>query len=115
MIRLTKTYNIDTQKERERINNSFKKERETKLKLLELMDAIEACDWTRCHSLLISKWWQGYDKKQECSRLEFIGGVDTVPEYLFGAYYSYLDLIKDMLTYPNLVCEPNVTLEEIKS
>lgn len=104
MLKLTKTYTIDIQHEHKRIDKAFNDDADTRWHLHELIDLVEACKWEDAYNLLSNDWWTTYCPKLECSRLEFIGGIHTLPENLFNWHYSYLDLIKDMLTYTNYTC-----------
>jgi len=66
---------FDTEIERQRIRVAFRRDKETRRSLLTLMDAIEAGQWKKAYRMLESKWWQGYDKKVHCPRLELVGGI----------------------------------------
>ncbi len=104
---LTKTCQgvFDTATERKRIKEAFKKDPETREKLNELMDAIEAMDWKKAGRLLEGKWWNGRDKRLECHRGEFIGGLKLMDpkdqrNFAYGFDFSsqYSDLVLMMLT-----------------
>lgn len=105
MLCLTKTYHIDTAPERVRLHDVFKKDPKTLAKLIELMDAIDEGDWLLCYDLLDSDWWRGRDEKAECSRLEFIGEVNTTIPNQFSEFYSYLDLLHDIFECGTTKCE----------
>jgi hypothetical protein len=94
---------LDTDAERQRIKKAFRDDPVTRDRLNQIMDAVEALDWDKAYKLLSDKWWRGRDKKQECSRLEFIGTLDMKnPESLespasgFDYHASYIDFILSM-------------------
>ena len=107
---ITKTFAgvVDTAKERARIREAFRGDPVTRKKLTELMDAVEALDWKRAERLLLSKWWQGRDRRQGCPRVEFIGLLDAqatengprVPAWGFDVMSSYINLVAWMNSGP---------------
>ena len=90
---------VDTDKERKRIEKAFKKDLETKQKLNELMDLIEAEKWKEAWKELTGKWWQGRDKEQECPRLEFAGLLIPSSNNI-DHWMSYIDLVMMFVDYP---------------
>ena len=64
---------VDTTRERKRIATCLGDDKVSRDKLNLFMDAIEQGKWRQARQMLGSKWWQGYDKKVHCRRLEFIG------------------------------------------
>ena len=102
---LTKTCEgvFDTGLERKRITNVFRRDPETRAKLLELMDAIETGRWQDAVDMLESEWWNGRDAKRECPRAEFIGMVKLEsrtcpghPAYGFDYWATYAHLVWKM-------------------
>lgn len=85
-------FTVDTGKERNRISKAFKEDKETRDKLNEFMNLVEAQEWKKAYDELEGEWWQGDDKEDECPRLEFIGflHVDGKP------WVSYIDLVYAM-------------------
>ena len=90
---------FDTATERQRIKEAFKNDKETRKRLLALIDAVEAGQWGKAAKMLAGKWWQGRDKKEECHRLEFCGMLNLmVPGQSklangFDHWADYADLI----------------------
>ena len=101
---------FDTAVERKRIAKSFDDDPTTRDKLYELMDAFEANDLKKCIKLLKSKWWHEYDKKLECSRLEFTGMVETKSPF-FDRYIGYVDMIFGCHQYPEVYSIERVVKE----
>ena len=93
---------LDTDIERQRISKAFRDNPETQQQLTILLDAIEEMNWEKAYQLLDSKWWNGRDKKLECPRLEFIGGLklrcpDCSKSAIgFENWLNYLDLVSLM-------------------
>ena len=97
-LKLTKTATLefDTAIERKRIAKAFKHDKETREKLYEIMDLVEKQEWSKALGLLQGKWWKGYDKKLECSRLEFVGMICHNSPF-FENHISYIDIITNCL------------------
>jgi len=88
----TKYFTVNPEQEKERIKSSFADDLDTRDHLLELMDLIEQEKWEQAYDLLGGLWWRDRDPELECPRYEFIGNIESM-----GPWYSYLDLIKDIL------------------
>jgi len=94
-------YEVDTGKERQRINRSFKRNKTIQKKLLKLMDLVEQQKWAEAEAELDSKWWCGRDKELECPRLEFIGMLHSEsPEA--DSWDTYIQLICRMNRHPEI-------------
>lgn len=102
-IEKTATMTIDTNSERKRISNAFRRDKITREKLYKLMDLIEACKWGKAAKELESKWWKGRDQKLECPRLEFVGLVEDIngTSPFFSTWSTYADLVYSFINYPN--------------
>jgi len=94
-IQKASTFTIDTGAERKRINRCFKDKPMMRKKLLKLMDLVEAGKWVEAYKELESKYWNGYDGEQECSRLEFIGLIEGEGD--IDGWRSYDNLIWNMV------------------
>jgi len=90
---------VDTSTERERIKKAFKNKKETQAKLNMLMDYVEAGDWQKAKAELNSEWWDGYDSKDECPRLEYIGIIKTDCPFI-DRWTSWGTLILSMAELP---------------
>lgn len=102
ILRVIKTIEIDTSYERQRIDKCFKRDKDTRKHLHELMDLIEDCKWVEANNLLCNDWWQEYDPKGEHSRLEFIGGLhDKDGNWAGSVQDDYISLIQKMLVFPD--------------
>ena len=67
------------------------------------MDAIDANNWKLADKMLEGKWWQGYDDKIGCPRLEFVGHLFRDPIGIpegFSRNSSYADLVNWMANRP---------------
>lgn len=92
---------IDTDVERKRIAKAFKNNKETRDKLNQLMDLIEAGKWKDAEKELDGDWWQGYDERLECPRLEFVGMIKHDSLHL-NRWFNYMDLILLVAEYPEV-------------
>jgi len=101
-------FDIDIKAERRRIDKAFTnhKDKDVQKKLHEFMDFVEKQDWSGALKNLKQAWWRGYDKKDECSRLEYIGCVKTDCPFL-SRHESYINFVLNMCYYKELKNENN--------